>query len=91
MNFSDKLKALNDESNFIKEERDGARNSARDLGKKLSSLSQDYSSLREQCRGQLTTIDHLQNKLEETQQTLNTKYTVSKIIHLIIMKFNFDN
>ncbi|KAK0085536.1 hypothetical protein PV325_004975 [Microctonus aethiopoides] len=72
---SDEIKTLTDELILVKEERDHARKTARDLGNKLTSLTQDYASLREQCRGQLTTIEQLREELEVTQENLQKNHT----------------
>lgn len=60
----------------IKEERDCIRESNRDLGKKLSLLSQDYLSLKEKCRMQLTTIDQLKEEMDGMQESLKTTHSV---------------
>ncbi|KAK0168434.1 hypothetical protein PV327_002234 [Microctonus hyperodae] len=72
---SDEIKTLTDELTLVKEERDFARKTARDLGNKLTTLTQDYANLREQCRGQLITIEQLREEVEVTQENLQKIHT----------------
>lgn len=66
----------------IKEERDCIRESNRDLGKKLSLLSQDYLSLKEKCRMQLTTIDQLKEEMDGMQESLKTTHSVRYFVDI---------
>ncbi|CAD6221227.1 GSCOCG00005100001-RA-CDS [Cotesia congregata] len=72
---SEEIKSLTNDLTAIKEERDCIRESNRDLGKKLSLLSQDYLSLKEKCRMQLTTIDQLKEEMDNIQETLKTTHS----------------
>ncbi|KAH0541036.1 GRIP and coiled-coil domain-containing protein 2 [Cotesia glomerata] len=72
---SEEIKSLTNDLTAIKEERDCIRESNRDLGKKLSLLSQDYLSLKEKCRMQLTTIDQLKEEIDSMQETLKTTHS----------------
>ncbi|KAG8042105.1 hypothetical protein G9C98_000096 [Cotesia typhae] len=74
-NSSEEIKSLTNDLTAIKEERDCIRESNRDLGKKLSLLSQDYLILKEKCRMHLTTIDQLKEEMDIIQETLKTTHS----------------
>ncbi|XP_008544014.1 GRIP and coiled-coil domain-containing protein 2 [Microplitis demolitor] len=76
---SEEIKILTNELTLIKEERDCVRESNRDLGKKLSLLSQDYLSLKEKCRMQVTTIDQLKDEMSSMQETLKNTHSAQII------------
>ncbi|XP_015111846.1 GRIP and coiled-coil domain-containing protein 2 [Diachasma alloeum] len=68
------IKSLTTDLSLVREERDSVRDSARDLGKKLSALSQDYSTLREQYRMQLSVVDRIRDEFETKEESLKTNY-----------------
>lgn len=78
---------MTNELTLIKEERDCVRESNRDLGKKLSLLSQDYLSLKEKCRMQVTTIDQLKDEMSSMQETLKNTHSVRLSYILFIYLF----
>ncbi|XP_034948784.1 GRIP and coiled-coil domain-containing protein 2-like [Chelonus insularis] len=70
------IKTLISEVTLIKEQRDFAQENAKDLGKKLATLNQDYLSLKDKCRTQVTIINQLKEQMESSEEMLKENFTV---------------